>query len=82
MRLVLRPTPDKTRDERRNWLMNGDYHEMFDVKPAKDRLPEGARIFKTCVCSRCGEPTAENHMRLQDGEPVCEDCFSEYRRIL
>ena len=82
VRLVLRRTPEKTRDERRDWLMNGDYHEMFDVKPAVDRLPEGSRIFQTCVCSRCGEPAAENHMRLQDGEPVCEDCFSEYRRIL
>lgn len=33
-RLVLRPTPEKTKEERLAWLMDGDYHEMFDVKEA------------------------------------------------
>ena len=32
-RLVLRPTPEKTKDERLAWLMDGDYHEMFDGSP-------------------------------------------------
>ena len=40
-RLVLRPTPDKTKDERLAWLMDGDFHEMFDVKEAPAPVPEG-----------------------------------------
>ena len=39
-RLVLRPTPDKTKGERLAWLMDGDFHEMFDVKKAPEPVPE------------------------------------------
>lgn len=40
-RLVLRPTPEKTKEERLAWLMDGDYHEMFDVKEAPAPVPGG-----------------------------------------
>ena len=82
VRLMLRATPEKTKDERLHWLMNGDYHDMFDVKTAPDPLPERARMFKTYACARCGERMAESHTRLHDGEMVCEDCWSEYTRTL
>lgn len=82
VRLFLRATPDKTRDERLEWLMDGDYHEMFDVKDAAQLLPETARIFKTYACAKCGERMAESHTRLQKGEFLCEDCWSEYTRGL
>ena len=81
-RLVLRPTPEKTKDERLAWLMDGDFHEMFDVKAPQRALPERARIFRTYVCSVCGEPVAESHVRLQQGETVCCRCHSEYSRGL
>jgi len=82
VRLVLRQTPDKSREERRQWLMEGDYHRMFDVKPVKRPLPEKARIFKTLICTKCGEPVAESHVRLENGQPVCMDCYSPYTRGL
>lgn len=81
VRLVLRETPKKSRDERRDWLMHGDYHEMFEQKPAAEPEPEQARIFKSFTCTKCGERAAENHIRLQNGEMVCDDCYDEYRRI-
>lgn len=81
-RLVLLATPDKTKQERHDWLMDGDYHEMFAVKEAKQPLPEKARIFKSCVCSRCGESFAESFAHLQNGEIVCPACFSPYTRGL
>lgn len=56
-RLVLRPTPEKTKDERLAWLMDGDFHEMFDVKKAPAPVPEEARIFKTLPA-----PCAENDL--------------------
>ena len=80
-RLVLRATPELTKDERREWLYNGDCHEMFDVKPVKQKLPEKARIFKSYTCAACGETTAESHIRVQNGEYVCLDCFDTYSRL-
>ena len=81
-RLVLRATPEKDKEERLAWLMDGDYHEMFDVKSASAPLPETARIFKSCTCSVCGERFAENFAHLQDGEIVCSACFRPYSRGL
>lgn len=82
VRLVLQETPDKTKDERRNWLMEGDYHDMFEVKAVPAPMPEMARIFKTHTCAKCGERMAESHTRIQNDETVCEDCWSEYKRTL
>ena len=77
-RLVLRPTPDKTKA----WLMYGDFHEMFDVKDAPAPVPEAARIFKTVTCSVCGERFAESFAHLQNGEIVCSTCYRPYTRGL
>lgn len=81
-RLVLRPTPEKTKDERLAWLMDGDFHEMFDVKEAPEPVPEEARIFKTVTCSVCGERFAESFAHLQNGEIVCSACYRPYTRGL
>lgn len=82
VRLLLRATPGLSRQERESWLMHGDFHEMFDVGPARAVLPEKARIFKTCTCAKCGERMAESHAHLQNGEIVCDDCFAPYTRGL
>ena len=80
VRLVLRRTPDKTKDERLEWLMNGDYHEMFDCKETLDEIPEKARIFTSYICELCGESVAESHVRLQNGKKVCPRCHVPYTR--
>ena len=54
---------------------------MFDVKEAKLALPEKARIFQSVTCARCGETTAENMIRMQEGEMLCLDCYKEYNRF-
>jgi formylmethanofuran dehydrogenase subunit E len=82
VRLVLRDTPGKARDERKDWLMHGDYHEMFDVKEAVVGCPRPRKIFTSYTCAKCGERVAESHIRVQNGEMVCEDCYPAYSRIL
>ncbi|HBR08057.1 MAG TPA: formylmethanofuran dehydrogenase [Clostridiales bacterium] len=82
VRLVLRDTPEISREQRREIMMQGDYHDFFDVKEAVDTLPEMARIFKSYTCARCGELTAESHTRLYNGEYLCTDCLPQYRRFL
>lgn len=80
VRLVLRATPERTKAEREQWLMTGDYHEMFDCKKAPSDIPERARIFETYICSKCGERAAENHIHLEHGAYVCEACYVPYQR--
>jgi len=82
VRLVLRRTPDKDRDQRLDWLMNGDYHEMFDVKPAPENVPEKSKIFKTYLCETCREGVSENYVRVKEGKMVCSRCAHTYTRGL
>ena len=74
--------PDKTKEERLAWLMDGDFHEMFDIKKAPEQMPEEARIFKSVTCSVCGERFAESFAHLQNGKIVCSACYRPYRRGL
>ena len=80
LRLVLRSTPGLSKEQRRHWLMEGDYHEMFDVKEVPYPVPEPARIFKNVTCSVCGERMAETHAHLQNGALVCDRCLRPYTR--
>jgi len=82
VRLVLRSTPGKTKEERLQWLMDGDYHEMFDVKETKLEVPERARIFKTMTCACCGERFADSYAHLQNDQILCPDCYVPYTRGL
>ncbi|MDR2479148.1 MAG: FmdE family protein [Treponema sp.] len=76
----------KTRNngmERASWqeyLLNAPGDEIFSFSEPAFGLPEPARIFTTLYCDKCGEGAAENKMRLENGKPVCADCFSNYNR--
>ncbi|MDR1986247.1 MAG: FmdE family protein [Treponema sp.] len=84
VRLVLRnrPKQDKTRDQVQQEMMDTPRDQMFEVKEPSFALPEPARIFTSFECACCGEKTAENHIRLQEGKKVCLDCFSSYSRFM
>ena len=76
----------KTRNngmERSAWqeyLLNAPCDEIFTFSEPAFGLPESARIFTTVYCDKCGEGAAEHKMRLENGKPVCADCFSNYSR--
>ena len=82
VRLVLRPRPEgMSRAESFAYLQSREPSELFDVKPALIPLPEGARIFGSVKCARCGETFAESFARLEGGEILCPDCFEPYSRF-
>ena len=80
VRLVLRPRPPMAKGQSMDWLLSREPAELFDCKEAPP-LPEPARIFRSVVCGKCGETAAENYIRLEDGVPLCLDCYHEYRRF-
>lgn len=69
--------------ERHQWqdyLLNAPVDEIFSFSEPSFALPEEARIFNTVYCYKCGEGAPEHKMHLENGEPVCTDCFSSYNR--
>ena len=82
VRLVLRPRPEgMTRAESFAYYQALKPEEMFEVKDTKLALPKGAKIFRAMACSRCGEITSENMIRIQGDEILCLDCYEEYNRF-
>ena len=81
VRLVLRPRPEHmTREESFGYYQSRNPAELFDVKPVKIALPEGARMFANCVCAECGEEFAEKYAHLVEGKILCRDCYKPYTR--
>lgn len=69
-----------SRDEYQIHLLESPYHQLFAIEAPRWPLPEAARHFDSQPCARCGELTAEYALRLQDGAPVCLDCYQPYDR--
>jgi len=63
------------------WLRDRAPRDLFDIKPVRADLPEESRIFQSVECSKCHEHAAEHFIRLQEGNPVCLDCWSTYNRL-
>ncbi len=70
----------KSRDEYMNFLVTTAYDQLFEVKPTTVKLPEQARLFDAQPCAICGESTAEYALRVQNGKPLCLDCYDPYQR--
>jgi len=67
-----------SRDERQKAMFAAPFGELFAVKEVPFNLPENARLFNSVACEACGERTAENHIRLQEGKKLCLDCYKPY----
>ena len=81
IRLILKPMDgEMSREERQEYIKSAP--DVFDIKEATFETPESAKVFKSLVCSKCGETTMESMMSLEQGEPICMDCTSHYTRFL
>lgn len=82
VRLVMKSglTEGMDRDEIMDYFGSLNGNEMFDVKEPKIALPEGARIFNSYPCEKCGEITGEKWIHLDNGQKLCPDCYETYSR--
>ena len=80
VRLVLKSFRfgEGTRDERQKAIFAAAFDELFAVKEVPFSIPERARLFSSTACEVCGENTAENYLRLQEGKKLCLDCYKPY----
>ena len=82
VRLVLKDRPQgMSRQESFAYYQSLSPQDMFDVKETTITLPERARIFQSVKCECCGETTAENMIRLENGRKLCLDCCQAYSRF-
>ena len=75
--------PSKTvmdREERKKYILEAPFEELFKISEPAFELPEEARLFDNVVCEECGEAAPEHKIRLMSGKKVCLDCFKEYKR--
>lgn len=82
VRLVLKDTEGMESQEKRRYLEQQPGEALFDVKEAVDELPSKAWRLPSVKCEQCGEMTAENMVRLQNGRKLCLDCYVPYSRFL
>ena len=81
VRLVLNDKPaDLPQGGSRDYYLQSEPKDLFTIKEAMP-MPEEAKIFRSYKCAKCGETTAENWLRLVDGEFVCLDCITPYDRF-
>ena len=82
VRLVLKDRPQgMSRQESFAYYQSLAPRDMFTVKETTIPLPESARLFQSIKCENCGETTAENMIRLENGKKLCLDCFNAYSRF-
>ena len=82
VRLVLKDRPEgMSRQESFAYYQSLAPRDMFIVKETTITLPESARLFQSVKCECCGETTAENMIRLENGKKLCLDCYQAYSRF-
>lgn len=82
VRLVLKDRPEgMSRQESFAYYQSLAPRDIFTVKETTITLPESARLFQSVKCECCGETTAENMIRLENGKKLCLDCYQAYSRF-
>ncbi len=82
VRMILLERPENmSKEESFKYIMNKEPKELFEVKEVKINLPSEATIFYSYACSKCGEITGANWIRIQDDKKYCIDCYDEYDRF-
>ena len=79
VRLVLKDRPQgMSRQESFAYYQSLAPRDIFTVKETTITLPESARLFQSVKCECCGETTAENMIRLENGKKLCLDCYQAF----
>jgi len=80
IRVVAKPFDRGDREETVMRVLSMPQSELFDIKEPHYAMPGKARMFDSAECSKCGEYSREDKMRLSGGMMLCQDCFDSYDR--
>lgn len=63
------------REEKMNKILLLPSSDLFDVKDTKGDFPARAKIYKSIICNKCNEITAENAITNIDDKYYCKECI-------
>ena len=58
-------------------ILEADDAELFEVKRIPVEMPEPARIYKSIICTSCGEKTMEPRTKMVGDKSLCIPCSQE-----
>ncbi len=77
-RFILKDIKDfNTKQERMGYILSQNEEDLFDIKDTVFEFPEKAKIYKSYICSKCLEKTAENMVKFINDKAVCSMCIGE-----
>ena len=57
-------------------ILEKEPHELFDIREVIITLPPKAKIERSEICNRCGEPTMASKLESVGDKKICPDCAS------
>ncbi len=66
---------EEFKEARTKRILDADFEEIFEEKPALGLLPRKARILDSLSCQECGEETMESRTRRLFNKTLCIPCF-------
>jgi len=57
-------------------ILEKEPHELFAIREVIITLPPKAKIERSEICNRCGEPTMASKLESVGDKKICPDCAS------
>lgn len=64
----------KLHRQRSEQILEMDENELFSIKSIDIKLPQKAKIDRSVICQKCGEPAMAQKTTETDGMLLCRDC--------
>ena len=71
-----------SREEKTLFYLTAPPEALYTMATPLYAQPDKALLSPSLVCAACGEETAEPHIRMRNGEPLCLDCYVPRCRVI
>ena len=68
---------DDLQSQRSDQILDAPLEQLFTITEIPAPPPRMARVHRSLVCARCGEPMMETRVRQYDGQTLCIPCFEQ-----
>ena len=61
-------------------IIEADLDQLFEIKQAREPIPEKSRMMDNLKCDACGEAVKESHTRKSNHKTLCIPCFEDLEK--